>query len=55
LVALDTDSNGEISAEELAAAPTALRKLDRNGDGQLTEDEVRLTFGLGRGRGPGRL
>lgn len=54
LAALDTDSNGEISAEELAAATTALKKLDKNGDGQLTEEEVRVNFGPGRGRGPSR-
>jgi Ca2+-binding EF-hand superfamily protein len=54
LVALDADSNGEISAEELAAATVALKKLDKNGDGQLSEEEVRVNFGPGRGRGPGR-
>jgi Ca2+-binding EF-hand superfamily protein len=54
LAALDADGNGEISAEELAAASTSLKKLDANGDGQLTEDEVRINFGPGRGRGPGR-
>ena len=41
LAALDTDHDGEISAEEMKNAPAALRKLDRNGDGWLTEDEVR--------------
>ena len=30
--------------------PTALKKLDRNGDGQLSGDEVRPNFGRGRGR-----
>jgi Ca2+-binding EF-hand superfamily protein len=42
LAALDTNGDGEISADELAAAPTALKKLDTNGDGQLSADEVRV-------------
>ncbi|MBS1856028.1 MAG: hypothetical protein JST11_11730 [Acidobacteria bacterium] len=50
LAALDTDANGEISAAEIAAAATSLKKLDKNGDGQLTEDEVRPGFGGRRGR-----
>ena len=49
--ALDTNGDGVIDAAEMANAPAALKKLDRNGDGQLTEDEVRPAFG-GRG-GPG--
>jgi len=53
LAALDTNGDGEISAEELAAAPTALKKLDANGDGQLSADEVRMNIGPGRGRGRG--
>jgi Ca2+-binding EF-hand superfamily protein len=52
LAALDTDSDGQLSPEEIAAAPTALKKLDANGDGQLSADEVRINFGPGRG--PGR-
>lgn len=52
LAALDTNGDGEISAEELAAAPQSLKKLDTNGDGQLSADEVRLN--IGPGRGPGR-
>jgi Ca2+-binding EF-hand superfamily protein len=52
LAALDTNSDGEISAAEIAAAATSLKKLDKNGDGQLSEDEVRLNFGPRRGRGP---
>ena len=40
LSTLDTDHNKEISADELAAAPTALLKLDKNQDGKLSEDEV---------------
>lgn len=41
LAALDADHNGEISAAELQNAPAALKSLDRNGDGRLTDDEVR--------------
>jgi len=52
LAALDTNADGEISAGEIAAAPTALKKLDTNGDGQLSADEVRVNPGPGRGRGP---
>jgi Ca2+-binding EF-hand superfamily protein len=52
LAALDTNGDGEISAEELAAAPQSLKKLDANGDGQLSAEEVRVN--MGPGRGPGR-
>lgn len=38
--AIDADSDGEISAEEIAAAAKALAKLDRNGDGKLTREEI---------------
>ena len=48
LSALDADNDGVISAAELANAPAALKTLDKNGDGQLTEDELRPQFG-GRG------
>jgi Ca2+-binding EF-hand superfamily protein len=40
LAALDADHNGEISASELQRAAAALKTLDRNGDGKLTEDEI---------------
>jgi Ca2+-binding EF-hand superfamily protein len=50
--ALDTDHDGVISADEIKNAAASLKTLDKNGDGQLTEDEVRPEFG-GRGRGPG--
>jgi hypothetical protein len=59
LSALDTDHNKEISAEELAAAPTALLQLDKNKDGKLSEDEVSPQRGESQGnrprprRGPG--
>lgn len=51
--ALDTDHNGEISAEEINHAATSLKTLDKNGDGQITEDEVTPNFGGRGGRGPG--
>ena len=49
--ALDTDRNGELSPEEIANASASLMKLDANGDGKLTPDEL-----LPKGpppRGPG--
>jgi hypothetical protein len=39
IAALDADHNGEISADEIRNAATALRTLDRNGDGRITADE----------------
>ncbi|EEF59206.1 EF-hand domain-containing protein [Pedosphaera parvula] len=41
LMVLDADHNGIISASEIMDAPVALLKLDKNGDGQLTPDELR--------------
>lgn len=49
--ALDTDKDGILSAEEIAAAPTTLKTLDKNGDGVLTPDELRPA-GFGGERGP---
>lgn len=49
--ALDSDRNGEISAEEIAKASTSLMTLDKNSDGTITEDEVRPMVGGGRGPG----
>lgn len=46
--ALDSDGDGELSSEEIAAAAESLKKLDRNGDGRLDKKE------LGAGR-PGLL
>ncbi|HEY4359313.1 MAG TPA: EF-hand domain-containing protein [Acidobacteriaceae bacterium] len=40
LDALDLDHDGKLSAAEIKAAPASLLKLDRNGDGQLTADEL---------------
>ena len=43
--ALDTDSNGELSAAEIAAASTALKKLDKDSDGKLSMEELRPAGG----------
>ncbi len=51
--ALDSDGNGEISPEEIKGAVAALKKLDKNKDGKLTEDELRPNFG-GRGGASGQ-
>lgn len=54
MVALDADGDGTLSTAEINNASAALRKLDKNGDGQLTEDELRPNFPGGPGgRGPG--
>ncbi|MEZ6054984.1 MAG: hypothetical protein R3C02_27025, partial [Planctomycetaceae bacterium] len=50
MTALDTDKDGEISAEELENAVAALKTLDGNSDGKLSHDEVRPKPG---DRGPG--
>jgi len=36
---LDANSDGVISASEIASAAAALKKLDKNADGRLTSDE----------------
>ena len=52
--ALDANHDGVIDADEIANASEALKKLDKNGDGQLTPDEFMgpPPFGHGPG-GPG--
>jgi Ca2+-binding EF-hand superfamily protein len=42
LGALDTDRDNIISASEIAGAPAALKKLDKNRDGKLTAEECGL-------------
>ena len=41
LQALDTDSDRALSAEEIAAAPVSLKKLDKDGDGKISQEELR--------------
>jgi Ca2+-binding EF-hand superfamily protein len=45
LKALDSDGDKIISEKELKAASKSLIKLDKNGDGNLTIDEIRPSFG----------
>jgi Ca2+-binding EF-hand superfamily protein len=49
--ALDSNADGILDAKEIEAAPAALAKLDKNGDGKITADEVRPPMPEGRGRG----
>lgn len=37
----DTNHDGTLSADEIANSAAALRKLDKNSDGQITSDELR--------------
>ena len=58
LALFDTNHDGVLSADEIAAAPAVLKALDRNGDGQITPDEVPPPPGRGpqgqRGAGNGQ-
>ena len=51
--ALDTNHDGVLSADEIANAATSLKQLDKNGDGRLTEDELRPPPPGRRGGPPG--
>jgi len=51
--ALDSNKDGVIDAVEIAQAADSLKKLDKNADGKLTEDEFRPMRPGGQG-GPGR-
>src|SRR5438445_12082879 len=44
LSALDADESGTIEEAEIKNAVAALRKLDENHDGKLTEDEVGMKY-----------
>jgi len=41
MAALDTNHDGILEADEIANASASLKTLDKNGDGQLTRDELR--------------
>ena len=49
----DTNHDGALSSDEIDAIPAALRKLDKNGDGKLTADELRPKGPPQRRNGPG--
>ena len=51
--ALDANHDGVIDANEIANAPAALRKLDKNGDGQITWEEIRPPLPPYAENGPG--
>jgi hypothetical protein len=48
--ALDTDHDGVIGEDEIKNAAEALKKLDKNGDGKLTPEELRPARPEGQGR-----
>jgi|GEM_PF-827813 hypothetical protein len=55
LAALDANHDGVIDAAEIDNAAAALRKLDKNGDGKLTREELHpVPREGGPGRGEGR-
>ena len=41
MAAIDADGDGELSADEIGIAEVALKKLDKNGNGKLTREELR--------------
>ncbi len=45
----DADKDGSLSGGEINAAPAALKAMDKNGDGQITAEEIRPLPGCGRG------
>ena len=49
--ALDTNHDGVLDEEEIKNAAESLRKLDKNGDGKLTPDELRPQRPDGAGAG----
>jgi hypothetical protein len=44
LLQLDVNHDGAIQAMEVTHAASSLKRLDRNGDGQVTSDELRPTM-----------
>jgi len=54
LQALDTNQDGEISADEIANAVKALKSLDKDGNGKLTMEELMPARGQREGGQPGQ-
>src|SRR5687767_2759549 len=52
---LDANDDGEISAKELANAPSVLATLDTNEDGTIDRDELSAVIRTGRGGRPGEV
>ena len=48
---LDTNGDGVLDSSEIAAAPQSLARLDKDADGQITSDEIRMA--MPQRRGPG--
>ena len=44
MAALDADKDSALSASEIANATAALKKLDKNGDGKVSQDEIRANL-----------
>jgi hypothetical protein len=53
MAALDVDRDGELSTEEIDGAAEALKRLDKNGDGRLSANELRPERGAPGFRPPG--
>jgi hypothetical protein len=45
VVALDKNRDNILSSDEIAGASAAIKSLDKNGDGQVTPEEMRPNFG----------
>jgi hypothetical protein len=57
ITALDANKDGKLDASEIANATAALKTLDKNGDGEITVEEMfgpRPEGGRPPGGGPGR-